>query len=296
MRGKHVKYKWGWQALHITLALLAAAMLLYPFLEPYTLEVENTELVCPDLPEDIGQLRIAYLSDFDQAGFPWLNAARTKSIISTVNSLKPDLVLLGGDFVQRAEKLSDFFRDMPNIHSNYGVLAVLGERDQGEEALPPDLVNTMKAAGVTLLQNTVLPVRIGQRSVYIAGADALTGGSAALRALAAGVSREDFVILLCHTPEIIDDALSLQDKAGRNGWFDLGLFGHTNGGQLPMGSRLLRIAEEIPANHQRGWVQENRTPMLITRGLGTVKLPIRIGCSPQIHLITVRRVSARSDR
>ncbi len=289
MRGKHVKHKWGWQTLHIALALLAAALLLYPFLEPYTLEVEETALVSADLPEDIGQLRIVYLSDFDQAGFPWFTAARTKSIVSTVNSLKPDLVLLGGDYVQRSELLSDFFKALPDIHTSYGILGVLGERDRGEEPLPADLANTMKAAGVTLLQNTVYPVRIGQNSVYIAGADALTGGSAALNALAAGVSREDFVILLCHTPEIIDDALSLRDKAGRNGWFDLGLFGHTNGGQLPMGAKLLQIAEEIPANHQQGWVQENRIPMLITRGLGTVRLPIRIGCRPQIHLITVSR-------
>ena len=62
----------------------------------------------------------------------------------------------------------------------------------------------------------------------------------------------------------------------------------TNGGQLPFGSKLLQIADEIPENHQRGWVQENRTPMLISRGVGTVRLPIRIGCQPQIHLITVR--------
>lgn len=288
MRGKHVKHKHGWQALHAGLILLAAALLLYPFLEPYTLDVEQTALNSADLPEDINQLRIVFLSDLDQAGFPWFTASRTESVASTVNGLKPDIVLLGGDYVQRADRLSDFFRAMPDIHANYGIFAVLGERDRGEEALPADLVNTMKAAGVTLLQNTAQPVRIGQRNIYIAGADALIGGSAALKNLASSVSREDFVILLCHTPEIIDDALSQRDRQGRNGWFDLGLFGHTNGGQLPFGSKLLQIADEIPENHQRGWVQENRTPMLISRGVGTVRLPIRIGCQPQIHLITVR--------
>ena len=78
---------------------------------------------------------------------------------------------------------------------------------------------------------------------------------------------------------------------GKSNWFDLGLFGHTHGGQLPGSMNLLGIGSDVEqARHREGWIEESRsTPMLISRGIGTSVLPIRILCSPQIHLIVIRR-------
>ena len=86
---------------------------------------------------------------------------------------------------------------------------------------------------------------------------------------------------------MIPDAQSVADQDGRLGWFDLGLFGHTHGGQLGPLSDLLGLAEDIPSRYQKGWLTENRVNLLISRGIGTSKIPARIFCTPQIHDIDI---------
>jgi predicted MPP superfamily phosphohydrolase len=182
-----------------------------------------------------------------------------------------------------------FFADLPYIHANYGVFAVFGEHDlrvTAENA--PDLRNLLSSRGITLLNNTTQAVRIGQENVYIVGVFYPSVNQTNLNAISGTVKREDFVILLRHTPDAIGDMLRARDANGRDNWFDIGLFGHTHGDQLPLGLQWLGIAREVEDNHRRGWIEENRIPMLISQGIGTSVLPIRIGCPPQLHVITIR--------
>ncbi|MBR3099849.1 MAG: metallophosphoesterase [Clostridia bacterium] len=287
LRGKHIKHRPIWLFGYLALILVVVVLLAYPFFEPYLLQVEQHTVTSADLPQDIRQLRIAYVSDLHVSGFPWFTQGRAASLVSTVNGLNPDIVLLGGDYTDRPDNLVRFFRELPAIHSSYGVYAVLGEADHKSE-ISRALLQTLKLKGITLLNNAVQEVRVGQRNLYLVGADPLSESSYDLDALAGRVVREDFVILLSHSPEIIDNALRVMDRNDKTGWFDLGLFGHTHAGQLPFGLQWLHIADEVPEQHQRGWVEENRIPMLISNGVGTSRLPIRIGCPPTVHLITIR--------
>ena len=81
--------------------LVLLALLCYPFAEPYMLETESVSLSSADLPQDIGQLRIVYLSDI-HAGF-FFSQSRVNDLVQTVNRLNADLVLLGGDFQNDAQ-------------------------------------------------------------------------------------------------------------------------------------------------------------------------------------------------
>ena len=122
--------------------------------------------------------------------------------------------------------------------------------------------------------------------MYIAGIDDFGSGQPDIRSVAAQVDINDYVIFLSHSPAAIPDALKATDKDGAKGWFDLGLFGHTHGGQIALLGPLLRD-DGLPRNYLKGWLRSNRTDMLITRGVGTSGLPLRLFCTPQIHLITV---------
>ncbi len=289
-RGKHVRHQRIWQISTALVILLAVALILYPFLEPYRLEIERTALTLADLPEDTRQLTVVYLTDVHEGSFLGYNPARSAALVNKVNSLNADIVLLGGDYTGSVEESIAFFGRIPAVHAKYGVYAVMGEKDQiirNEDLYA--MRNAMKAKGVTLLRNAVQPVRIGQKNIYIAALDYLTeDAGSVIASISRQVSKTDFVILLCHTPEAIDAVLTAKDSGGRDGWFDTAFFGHTLGGQLPGNLNLFHIAEEVPAGHRQGWITENRTPMLISCGVGTAGVPVRIGCAPQIHVITIR--------
>ena len=285
-RGRHERRSpFGCLARIITFLVLVA-MLIYPFAEPFMLEVENVILTSSDLPADIGQLRIVYLSDIHQGSF--FSQSRVDSLVKRINALNADLVLLGGDYAEDSDGAVAFFRSLPNIHARYGVYAVMGNHDR---TVPESNLQTMQtimiAKGITPVVNDVIPVRIGVSNIYIAGIDDVNTGWPDLSGVAARTRAEDYVIFLSHSPEVIPDAHKCADMNGRRGWFDLGLFGHTHGGQIALIGQYLGIAK-VPAQYEQGWIVENRINMLISRGVGTSVLPVRIGRRPQIHVITVK--------
>lgn len=285
-RGRHRRvgrFDWLWRVL--TFALLIF-LLVYPFAEPFMLQVDQATVTSADLPADIGQLRIVYLSDIHQGAF--FSQSRVDSLVNRVNALNADLVLLGGDYANDSDGAVSFFETLPNIHARYGVYAVLGNHDRTQpESNLQRMRTTMVSNGITPLVNEVVSVRIGTSNVVIAGIDDVNNGWPDLSGTAAKVRDEDFVIFLSHSPEVIPEALKTGDMNGRRNWFDLGLFGHTHGGQIALLGQYLGIAK-VDARYEQGWIVENRIPMLISRGVGTSILPIRIGRPPQIHLITVK--------
>ena len=267
--------------------LLLVALLCYPFAEPYMLETESVSISSADLPRDVGQLRVVYLSDI-HAGF-FFSQSRVSDLVQSINRLNADLVLLGGDYAQDSDGAIAFFKALPSIHARYGVFGVMGNHDRTVPESNLQLLRAaMMSAGVTPLVNDVASVRIGTSDIYIAGIDDVNTGWPDLTGVAARTRAEDYVIFLSHSPEVIPDAHKCADMNGRRGWFDLGLFGHTHGGQIALLGQYLGIAK-VPVQYQQGWIVENRIDMLISRGVGTSVLPVRIGRRPQIHVITVKR-------
>ena len=107
-RGRHEhRSRFGCLARIITFLVLVV-MLIYPFAEPFMLEVENVTLTSGDLPADIGQLRIVYLSDIHQGAF--FSQSRVDSLVKRINALNADLVLLGGDYAEDSDGAVAFFR------------------------------------------------------------------------------------------------------------------------------------------------------------------------------------------
>ena len=285
-RPRHRHRRRGGCLIRMLMFLLLIGILAYPFLEPFMLETETVSLTSADLPRDIGQVRIAYITDI-HAG-PFFSQGRVEKLISAVNKLNADIVLLGGDYANDSEGAIAFFKQLPRINSRYGVYAVMGNHDRTiPEGNLTQLKSAMIAAGVTPLVNDVAAVRIGASNIYLAGIDDVDNGWPNIAEVAGQTRQEDYVIFLSHSPAAIPEAHKAKDMNGRNMWFDLGLFGHTHGGQIALVGNLLNITK-VDARYQEGWLVENRTNLLISRGVGTSVLPIRVLNKPQIHLITVK--------
>ncbi len=268
----------------IVLIILIAA----PFIDPLIIREDRVSLTADDLPVDIGHLHIVYVSDIHYGFF--FSDFRVSSLVDRINSLKPDLVLFGGGYGTDNATAIKFFRILPSIHARYAVYGVIGETDRGDSEVDLTLLkDAMRSANVLPLVNEVARVRVGNSSIYIAGADDYKAGFPNISTLSSQTNLSDYVIFLAHNPNLITDAQSATDSSGRLGWFDLALFGHTHGGQirLPLISSLLGIGTDVEERYRSGWMQENRVDMLVSNGIGTSVIPARAFCPAQIHYIDV---------
>ena len=273
---------------HIFLALVLVGMIAYPFMEAAQTNVREYTTDIADLPSNLRNLEIVFLTDIHQntkRGLP-----RTEAIIKTVNSLGPDLVLFGGDYAADVEGAIAFFETLPLIQARLGAYGVLGTHDRGETAEEiTRLMQAMVDAGVTPLVNEVATIRVGKANLYVAGIDDMDWGDPDVAAVAGQVSTDDVVILLAHNPDLLSEAVRAVDKDGKTHWFDLALFGHTHGGQIKLlGKPLLSGFSPQNPRYLSGWITENRAEILISNGLGTATVPMRLFAPPEIHLIRLR--------
>ena len=272
----------------ILVAVAALALIACPFVEPYLLQVESVTLTSDDLPADIARLKIVYLSDIHQGAF--FSSNRVQNLITQVNSLNPDIILLGGDYANTSDEAIAFFENAPSFHARYLTAAVLGNHDRTvPESNLTKLEQVMYAAGVTPLVNSVARVKIGADYIYLAGIDDVDNGTPDLAGVAAQVRKEDYVIFLSHSPAILSQALDAKDQNGDKGWFDLALCGHTHGGQVTLLGQPLLPSARTNGRYWRGWYEANRAHILVSNGVGTSVAPLRLFARPQIHLITVIR-------
>lgn len=271
--------------------LLVAVLLLalaYPFYEAFHLNTEEYTTSLSNLPTNLRNLEIVYVSDFHQN--LWDGQSRTDAIVKSINSLGADLVLLGGDYATDAESAIEFFETLPLIQARLGAYAVLGDCDRNESTTDlKRLQQAMEDAGVTPLVNEITRMKVGKTYLYIAGLDDLDNGDPDYEGVAEQLEEDYFVILLGHNPDLLTDAEKATDANGDTHWFDLALFGHTHGGQITLfGKPILSAFIPQESRYLSGWLTENRAEILISNGVGTLYVPMRLFAPAQIHLIKLK--------
>ncbi len=285
-RGRHARRSKKRLIIRWAVGILLAAIIIGPLIASQVVTVDRVRLTAENLPSDIGHLHVVYLSDIHYGFF--FPDYRVNALVNQINSLKPDLVLFGGGYGTDNASAIKFFNILPSIHARYAIYGVIGETDRGDSEVDLMMLQeAMRSAGVLPLVNEVDQVRVGNSSVYVAGADDYRSGRPDISAMARGVSADNYVIFLGHNPNLIPGAQNATDSSGRLGWFDLGLFGHTHGGQIPMFAWLLGIGTDVEDRYRSGWMQENRVDMLVSNGVGTSVIPARAFCPAQIHYIDI---------
>ena len=291
-RGRHQKKNRRRLIIFLLIALFVLLIIAWPFAEARIILTVRDSRQFDDLPSDANHIKVVFVSDIHW-GF-WFSDSDLKHLVSRINELSPDIVVFGGDYATdnaTAIQFFDHLRAAGTIHKRYGVYGVLGEADCGDSAYDrASLLEAMRNAKVTPLVNQVESVNVGSGKIWLAGIDDVLGGNPDIAYVARKVSVSDFVILIAHNPQLIESAQQQGDKNGSLGWFDLGLFGHTHGGQMAIFSDWLDLYDDIPDTYISGWREENRSKILVTHGIGTSVIPCRLFCFPQIHCIelTVR--------
>ena len=246
------------------------------FAEPYMLTVERRAIGLKRLPRELDGLRVVQLTDIHHS--PFTDRDQILRAVETANNLDPDIIALTGDYVSHeARYIAPVAEMLGNLRARYGVYAILGNHDHWTDAaLVTDLFS---AEGIKVLVNEGMRFEAHGASFWLAGVDDTMVGLEDLPLALAGSKPDEMKLLLAHNPIILR-------RAARAG-VDLVLSGHTHGGQVTL--RPEKDKQGRPRRRiLRGLGRKFETQIYVSRGIGTVVLPIRYGCLPEVSHLTLR--------
>ncbi len=256
--------------------------------EPNDPKVVRLEVSVKRLPEAFNGLTIVQLSDFH---YGELCAIPIRKAVEIVKKLEPDMVVLTGDFItvpiwshflhdktQAANGAEPCTRMLRELKPSMGMFAVLGNHDVNSDGRW--ITEIIESNGIPVLRNRSIPIEKGSARFWLAGVDDVLEGKPDLDLTLRTVPPSESVILLAHEPDFADQAARYP--------IDLQLSGHSHGGQiwLPLigAPWLPPLGKEYP----RGLRKIGNLTLYTNIGLGTIRLPIRLNCPPEITFMTLR--------
>lgn len=293
--GKGLKY-----ALRAFLAvlMLLAAIVGVGMLNAGVVRVRKAEVVLADLPAGFDGVRLLYASDIDLCG---LNTPdKAGALFSQLQALSPDILVLGGDYNSTSlpevlnrpagttGSLSDaldartsFFHYIQSFDAPLGKFAITAPEDQDWEGLK----RLMEDCGVRPLINERAALRSGDDTLWLAG---ICEAGANLNAAGRAFQRNDCVVAVAYSPDALPILLTSEASDG-GPWADMTLCGHTHGGQIRLFGKSILDLSRQEQRYLSGWNTETGQPILTTTGVGCETVNIRLGSTPEVWLITLRR-------
>jgi uncharacterized protein len=247
----------------------------YAIEEANSLSLERVTVTLDRLPKKLDGFKIIHLSDIHHSPFTSFDhIARTVKI---ANRLKPDMFVLTGDYVSHETEYIRPVADlMGGLEAEFGTHACLGNHDHWTD---PELVTkAFRESGINMLVNEGFRFEARGGSFWLAGVDDHMVGKTDLAAALKGSYPDEMKLLLAHNPIIFRRAV----RAG----IDLTLSGHTHGGQVRVRDKQRRLIRRRKLSN--GLHRRKDSQIYITRGIGTVVLPVRYQCPPEITLLELR--------
>jgi uncharacterized protein len=252
----------------------------------HEMSIERITIQLPKLPEAFRGLKIAQVSDFHYAEYtePFF----IRRVVREVNALKPDVVALTGDFITNG-----FWSASETVNFAYKCAemlaaiecperyAVLGNHDCGVARYMHAVTDALATHSISLLVNQAVPLERGGARLWVAGTGDAMCKKCKLDEAIPDAARKDneAVILLAHEPDILPKVAHYD--------VSLMLSGHTHGGQVRIPFLPPMFLPPYGRHYIEGLYQVGSTQLYVNRGIGTVNLPFRLNCPPEITLITL---------
>jgi uncharacterized protein len=254
------------------------------------LNLETTEqpIRLAKLPKAFDGFRIAQLSDIHIG--PFMPAGEIRKYVAIANALKPDLIVLTGDYVtfdpgtQQAAVAS-----LSGVRAPYGVYGCLGNHDAWA-GVEDSITALFRQVGIRILRGVNVPITSHGETLNLIGVDFQSerrfGPSPAVPHLLANIegliSPDHVNILLSHNPDTFDRAAEIG--------IDLSMAGHTHGGQAALEFISPELApSRLVTPYVSGLFQRPGGQLYVNRGIGTIFVPIRIGAPPEITVYRLLR-------
>jgi uncharacterized protein len=261
------------------------------FLEPNHPRIVRQDITLRRWPAELHGFTIALLSDLHYDSR--FSVHPLQNAIGMVNGLQPDLILLTGDFVtasafdggeeKAASNAEPCAALLAQMHAPHGSWAVLGNHDWATD--PRRVTQSLNEQNIHVLANQSAPLEINGARFWLAGVSEILFRTSDLPATLATVPRDEATILLAHEPDYADYAAHHP--------IDLQLSGHSHGGQIRLPFLPPLYLPEMARKYYAGLYQVGPLTLYTNIGLGTMGVPIRLNCPPEITFITLHSVAIR---
>jgi predicted MPP superfamily phosphohydrolase len=239
----------------------------------HQIQLTRETLTVSGLPEPLAGLRIGFLTDFHHS--QTVSRAMVDLAVGMVMAEHPDLIVLGGDYVTWGDRryVGPVADALAPLAAPHGIFAVLGNHDDDK-----DMPAALTAKGFTVLRDARTRITIKGEVLDIAGVRYWTRRVSDIARVLKGAAPTS--ILLAHTPKRLFEAAMFA--------VPLMLSGHTHGGQIVLPGLGAVAAREFPIVAGAG--RREGTTAFVSRGVGTVYLPVRINCPPEAAILTLQPV------
>ena len=260
-------------------------------------QLVSIEVPLSRLAEAWDGFRIVQISDFHYDDI--FSVVPLRKAIDVVNQLQPDVVVLTGDFVtspvsdsrrgsgrRAAKRIEPCSLLLAQIRARSATLAVLGNHDLDTD--PAHITAVLQSHAIPVLRNRSVPLERDGKRLWLSGVDDVLAGKADLGLALKGIPPDEPVVLLAHEPDWADYVAHHP--------VDLQLSGHSHGGQvrLPLIGALYlpKLGRKYP------WGLRRIGPLTLytNAGIGTIRVPMRLNCPPEITLITLRARPAEKSQ
>ena len=227
------------------------------------------------LPPALSGLRIGLITDLHRSDT--VTHDLIDGAVQLLMAQSPDLIVLGGDYVTWGDRrfVGPAAEALAPLSAPQGVFAILGNHDNDHD-MPPALA----AKGFVVLRDARTRLTIRGETLDLAGIRFWTRKPSEIAYVLRGAAPN--VILLAHTPMRLIEASALA--------IPLVLSGHTHGGQIVLPGIGAVAAREFPVIAGTG--RRENTRIFVSRGVGTVYVPVRLNCPPEVAILTLRPVES----
>jgi uncharacterized protein len=242
--------------------------------ERHRIGVTQAALAVSGLPPALDGFRIGLVTDVHHSSM--VPARDVATAVQLMMAASPDMIVLGGDYVTWGERgyVGPVSELLAPLAAPHGVFAILGNHDDDR-----DMPAALNAKGFVVLRDQRTRVAIRGEALELAGIRFWTRRPQDI-ARVVGQTR-DTTLLLAHDPRRLTEAAALGVPAV--------LAGHTHGGQVVMPGFGAIARRRFPV--VAGLGQRDNTRIFVSRGVGTVYVPIRLNCPPEVAVVTLRRQS-----
>ena len=222
------------------------------------------------LPAALDGLRIGLMTDIHRSR--WVSHEDVSDAVTMLMAERTDLIILGGDYVTLLDRqyVGPAADALAPLSAPNGVFAILGNHDDDH-----DMPAALTKNGVQVLKDARTHLTINGEGVEFVGIRYWTRRLIDIAAVVRGSAGS--IILLAHDPRRLTEAAALN--------IPLVLSGHTHGGQVVLPGLGAIAAQKFPVVAGIGRLR--RTAMFVSRGVGTVYVPVRINCPPEVAVLTL---------
>lgn len=250
------------------------------FVQRHLLSLREQKIPIPNLPPDLHGLRIVQLTDIHLS--PFLSAREVERAVAMANETRAHIALVTGDLITNiGDPLDHCLELLSRLRADAGIFGCMGNHEIVAESERYTQVQGARLGMRFLRQQSVL-LPFGNALLNLAGVDYQRYNERYLRRAERLVAPGAFNVLLSHNPDVFPVAV----KKG----FPLTIAGHTHGGQV----RIEILGQDLNVArfytpYVDGLYRMDNAAIFVSRGIGTIGLPTRIGAPPEVALLKLCR-------